>query len=100
MNCDPLDATELLSQPITTGGGGDGAADLQALALSSLAPLPDPSCGFRPEEAPYQDSLGPEEPLDINQAFMASQMSDMGMSMAGEVQNPPGGEVANSMMEG
>lgn len=95
MNCDPCDATELLSQPITS----NSTADLQALALSSLPQLPDPSCGFRPEETPYQDTL-PEEPLHLNQAFMTSQMSDIGMAMASEVQNPPGGEVVNSMMDG
>ncbi|XP_056899851.1 T-box transcription factor TBX6 [Takifugu flavidus] len=96
MNCDPCDATELLSRPITSSS----TADLQTLDLSSLPPLPDPSCGFRPEETPYQDTLVPEEALDLNQAFMASQMSDIGMSMASEVQNPTGSEVATSMMEG
>lgn len=100
MNCDACDAPELLSQPISSSGGGSSTLGLQALALSSLPPLPDPSCGFRSEETPYQDTLVPEEPLDLNQAFMASQMSDIGMSMASEVQNPPGSEVANSMMEG
>ncbi|TWW81327.1 T-box transcription factor TBX6 [Takifugu flavidus] len=54
----------------------------------------------KPEETPYQDTLVPEEALDLNQAFMASQMSDIGMSMASEVQNPTGSEVATSMMEG
>lgn len=91
VNCDP---TELLSQPISSSSGTLG---LQAPALSSL---PGPSCEFRPEETPYQNTLVPEEPLDLNQAFMASQMSDIGMTMASEVQNPPGSEVANSMMEG
>lgn len=105
MDCDPCDATELLSQPIASnssgggGGGGGSTADLQALALSSLPQLPDPSCGFRPGETPYQDTL-PEEPLHLNQAYMTSQMSDLGMTMASEVQNPPGREVVNSMMDG
>lgn len=98
MNCDPCDATELLPQP--TSSSGSSTLGLQALALSSLPPLPGPSCGFRPEETPYQDTLVPEEPLDLNEAFMASQMSDIGMSMASEVQNPPGSEVTSSMMEG
>lgn len=98
-NCDPCDAPELLSRPVSSSNGGS-TLGLQALGLSSLAPLPDPSCGFRPEETPYQDTLVPDEPLDLNQAFMASQISDIGMSMAGEVQSPPGREVANSMMEG
>ncbi|CAG07600.1 unnamed protein product, partial [Tetraodon nigroviridis] len=54
----------------------------------------------RPEETPYQAALAPEEPLDLNQAFMASQMPDIGMSMVSEVQNPPGSEVADSLVEG
>lgn len=96
--CDPCDAAELLSQNISRSSGSS-TLGLQALALSSLPPLPGPSCGFRPEETPYQDALGPEEPLDLNQAFMASQMADI-VSMASDVQNPPGGEVADGMMEG
>lgn len=95
VNCDPCDGTELLSHPITSSGGTGG--DLQALTLSSLA---DPSCGFRQEETPYQDTLVPEEPLDLNQAFIVSQMSDIGISMAGQVQNSTGNEVADSMIEG
>lgn len=96
VNCDPCDGTELLSQPITSTSAATNA-DIQALTLSSLA---DSSCGFRPEESPYQDTLVPEEPLDLNQVFIVSQMSDIGISMAGEVQNSPGNEVANSMMKG
>lgn len=94
MNCDPCDSTELLPQPITATSG----SDLQALALASLPPLPDPSCGFRPDEASYQATLVPEQPLDLGQAFMASQMSDMGISMAGGMQDA-GSEVANSLIE-
>ncbi|KAF1373921.1 hypothetical protein PFLUV_G00243940 [Perca fluviatilis] len=93
VNCDPCDSTELLPQPITT------STDLQALALASLPPLPDPSCGFRPEGASYQDTLVPEQPLDLGQAFMASQMSDIGISMANGMQGTPGSEVANRMIE-
>ncbi|XP_029311657.1 LOW QUALITY PROTEIN: T-box transcription factor TBX6 [Cottoperca gobio] len=89
VNCDPCDSTELLQQPVTTG------TDLQALTLASLPPLPNPSCGFRPEGACYQDTLVPEQPLDLGQAFMASQMSDIGISMAGGMQGMPGSEVAN-----
>ncbi|KAI3365701.1 hypothetical protein L3Q82_010767 [Scortum barcoo] len=100
VNCDPCDTTELLPQPITTTTTtGTTAADLQALALASLPPLPDPSCGFRPEEATYEDTLVPEQPLDLGQAFMASQMSDITISMANGMQNTPGSEVANSMIE-
>lgn len=94
-NCDPCNTAELLPQPIATTAG----TDLQALTLASLPPLPDPSCGFRPEEAPFQDTLVPEQPLDLEQAFMASQMSDISISMASGVQNTPGSEVANSMIE-
>ncbi|KAG7507784.1 T-box transcription factor TBX6-like [Solea senegalensis] len=79
VNCDPCDTTELLSQST------EGSVDLQALALSSLPPLPplpDPSCGYRAEDASYADALVPEPPLDLGQAFMASQMSDIsGISM-------------------
>ncbi|XP_035525747.1 LOW QUALITY PROTEIN: T-box transcription factor TBX6 [Morone saxatilis] len=91
VNCDPCDSTELLSQPTST--------DLQALALASLPQLPDPSCGFRPEEASYQDTLVPDQPLDLGQAFMASQMSDISISMANGMQNAPGSEVANGIIE-
>ncbi|XP_076615338.1 LOW QUALITY PROTEIN: T-box transcription factor TBX6 [Chaetodon auriga] len=98
VNCDPCDAADLLPQPTTTTT--TSSTDLQALALASLPPLPDPSCGFRPEEASYQDTLVPEQPLDLGQAFMASQMSDtIGISMADGMQNTPGSEVANSMIE-
>lgn len=101
VNCDPCDSTELLPQPITAAAAGVAAStDLQALTLASLPPLPDASCGFRPEEGPFQDTLVPEQPLDLDQAFMASQMSDIGISMVSGVQNAPGGQVPNSMIEG
>ncbi|XP_045925374.1 T-box transcription factor TBX6 [Micropterus dolomieu] len=96
VNCDPCDSTELLPQPITTT---TTSTDLQALALASMPPLPDPSCGFRPEEASYQDTLVPQHALDLGHAFMASQMSDISISMAGGMQERVGGEVANSMIE-
>lgn len=92
MTCDPCDSADLLPQP-TTG------TDLQALALASLPPLPDPSCGYRPEEASYQDTLVPEPPLDLGQAFMASQMSDISLSMASGMQDTAGSEMANSMID-
>ncbi|KAM3592117.1 uncharacterized protein V6R79_012781 [Siganus canaliculatus] len=95
VNCDPCDSTEVLQQAVTTS-----STDLQTLTLASLAPLPAPTCGFRPEEAPYQDELVPEQALDIGQAFMASQMSDIGISMAsGGMQGTPGSEVADSIIE-
>lgn len=91
VNCDPCDSTELLPQP-------SGNADLQALTLASL-PLPGPSCEFRPAEASFQDPLVPEQPLDLGQAFMASQMSDIGISMTSGMQDTAGREVANGMIE-
>ncbi|KAK5905898.1 hypothetical protein CgunFtcFv8_001813 [Champsocephalus gunnari] len=93
VNCDPCDSTDLQPQQMTS------ATDLQALALASLPPMPNPSCGFRPEEAPYQASLIQEQPLDLGQAFIASHMSDIGISMANGMQDMPGSEVAN-LIEG
>ncbi|XP_028287695.1 T-box transcription factor TBX6 [Parambassis ranga] len=92
VNCDPCDSAELLSQSPPT------STDLQALTLAPLPPLPDPSCGFRPEQASYQNTLVPEQTLDLGQAFMASQMSDIGMTMANGMQDTPGSEVANTMI--
>lgn len=97
VNCEPCHTTELLPQPITTTT--TTSTELQALTLASLPPLPDPSCGFRPEEATYHDTLVPEQPLSMDQAFMASQMSDISISMASRVQNTPGSEVVNTMIE-
>uniref|UniRef100_A0A3Q1FXK2 T-box transcription factor TBX6-like n=1 Tax=Acanthochromis polyacanthus TaxID=80966 RepID=A0A3Q1FXK2_9TELE len=77
----------------------DTNTDLQALALASLPPLPDPSCGFRPDEASYPDALVPEQPLDLGQAFMASQMTDISITMANGMQDTAGSEVANNMIE-
>ncbi|KAM9772841.1 T-box transcription factor TBX6 [Syngnathus typhle] len=59
-NCDPCDSTQ--HHPNITG------ADLQALALASLPA--DPSCRF-------QDTLVPEQPLDLDEAFMTSQIPDI-----------------------
>lgn len=99
VNCDPCDSAEILPQPITTTITTADTTDLQALALASLPPLPDPTCGYRPEQASYHDTLVPEQQLDLGQAFMASQMSDIGISMANGMQSTPGSEVANSMIE-
>ncbi|XP_018533781.1 T-box transcription factor TBX6 [Lates calcarifer] len=102
VNCDPCDSTEILSQPTTTTTSSTSttsSTDLQALALASLPPLPDPTCGYRPEETSYQDTLVPEQPLDLGHAFMASQMSDISISMANGMQATPGSEVANSIIE-
>lgn len=101
VNCDPCDSTELLPQPISAATGATTSTDLQALTLASLPPLSDASCGFRPEEGPtFQDTLVPEQPLDLGQAFMASQMSEINISMVSGVQTAPGGQVSNSMIEG
>ncbi|XP_040885153.1 T-box transcription factor TBX6 [Toxotes jaculatrix] len=97
VNCDPCDSTELLPQPTTTNN--TTSTDLQALTLASLPPLPDPSCGYRPEEASYQDTLVPEQPLDLGQEFMASQISDISISMANGIQDTPGSEAANGIIE-
>uniref|UniRef100_A0A8C5E9W7 T-box transcription factor TBX6-like n=1 Tax=Gouania willdenowi TaxID=441366 RepID=A0A8C5E9W7_GOUWI len=73
-NCDPCNSTELL-------------------ALAPLPTLPDPCCGFRPEDASYEDAMVPQQPLDLHQTFMASQMSDIGMSISNEMQNTAGNQV-------
>ncbi|XP_025765720.1 T-box transcription factor TBX6 [Oreochromis niloticus] len=93
VNCDPCDSTELLQQPPATG------ADLQALALASLPALPETSCGFRPGDTSYQDALVQEQSLDLGQDFMASQMSDISITLASGIQELPGSEKANSMIE-
>lgn len=71
VNCDPCEAVE-------TAEPAPSSSDLQALALASLPPLPDSSCGFRPEEASYPV---PEPALDLTQTFMTSQMSDISVTM-------------------
>ncbi|XP_068161479.1 T-box transcription factor TBX6 [Antennarius striatus] len=91
VNCDPCESAELVSQSLNATTD----SDLQTLSLSSLPPLPDPSCGFRQEEDSYQDTLAPEQPIDLGQAFIASQISDMRISLP----DTPGSEVANSLIE-
>uniref|UniRef100_A0A665UI33 T-box transcription factor 6 n=1 Tax=Echeneis naucrates TaxID=173247 RepID=A0A665UI33_ECHNA len=75
VNCDPCDSTELLPQP----------------AATTTPP--------GTTEASYQDPLVPEQPIDLDQAFMASQMPDINISMANGMQDTPGSEVANSIIE-
>lgn len=100
VSCDPCDSAELLPPTTVTSNTSSSTTDLQALALASLPQLPESSCGFRTDEASYQDTLVPEQPLDLGQAFMASQMSDtMSISMAEGMQNTAGSEVANSMID-
>ncbi|XP_054625213.1 T-box transcription factor TBX6 [Dunckerocampus dactyliophorus] len=109
VNCNPCDSTQLLSHPDTTPAvpatptntsPNATGANLQNLTLASLDPLPvDPSCGFTPEEAPFQGTLIPEQPLDLGQAFMASQMPDISLSMSGGMEDATGSEVTNSIIE-
>ena len=92
VNCDPCDS-ELLQQPTAT------STDMQALSLASLPPLPDPSCGFSSQEASYQDTLVPDQSLELDQAFMGSRMSEISIKMASGIQETPGNEVANHMID-
>ncbi|KAM4624487.1 T-box transcription factor TBX6 [Polymixia lowei] len=75
------------------------SSGLQALDLASLPPLPEPSCGYSSEVAPYQDTQVPEESLDLDQAFLASQMPDITVSLANGMQDAPGSEVANTIID-
>lgn len=93
MNCDPCDSTQPAAAPATTG------PDLQVIDLASLPSLPDPSCGFQPEEPPYQDTLVSEQPLDLGQAFMASQIPDISIPMTNGMPTTTGSEVTNSVIE-
>ncbi|KAM6897002.1 T-box transcription factor TBX6 [Xenentodon cancila] len=94
VSCDPCDSTELLQQPTTTT-----SADMQALALASLAPLPDHACGFSSEEASYPDTLVPDQSLELGQAFIDSQMSDIAITMASGMQETTGNEASNNMID-
>ncbi|KAK2820336.1 hypothetical protein Q5P01_023295 [Channa striata] len=92
VNCDPCDSAELLPQQTT-------ASDLQALALTSLPPLAQPPCEFSADQASYQDTLVPEQHLELGQVYVASQMSDIGISLSGGMEDTPGSEVANDMID-
>lgn len=72
------------------------AAGLQALTLTSLPSLTESSCGFTPEEASYQV---PEQSIDLSQAFMTSQMSDISIPVSEAMQEAQGHEAANSLIE-
>ncbi|XP_074518895.1 T-box transcription factor TBX6 [Halichoeres trimaculatus] len=98
VNCDPDHSTQLLLPPITTTTTTP-STDQQALTLASLPPMPDPSCGFRPEDSTYQEGLVPQQSLDLGQGFMTSQMSDIGLSMIDGIQVTARSEIANSMGE-
>ncbi|XP_061562289.1 T-box transcription factor TBX6 [Phycodurus eques] len=97
VNCDPCDSTQPAvpaTAPSMTG------ADLQALALASLPPLPaEPSCGFTPEETPFQGTLVSEQPLDLDQAFIASQIPDIRLSISAGMQGTTGSEVTTTIIE-
>lgn len=72
------------------------AADLQALTLTSLSSLTESSCGFTPEVASYQVL---ERSVDLGQAFMTSQMSDISIPETDGMQEAQGHEAANSLIE-
>ncbi|XP_056157650.1 T-box transcription factor TBX6 [Lampris incognitus] len=91
VSCDPCDPSELLPQTATAD---PSPADLQALVLDSL-----PSCLYRAEDAPYRDPRVPGEPLDPEQAFMTSQMSDIAVDLADGMQDVPGSEMASSLID-
>ncbi|XP_068610805.1 T-box transcription factor TBX6 [Brachionichthys hirsutus] len=91
VNCDPCESAELVPQPLSTSTG----TDLQTLGLASLPPLPDSSCGFRQEEDSYRGALAPPQPIGLSQAFIASQIPDMSISLAGT----PGSEAASHRIE-
>ncbi|XP_057681479.1 T-box transcription factor TBX6 [Corythoichthys intestinalis] len=98
-NCDPCDSTH--SPPTASATAPEiTGADLQALALASLHPLPpEPSCGFTSEETPFQDTLVPEEPLDLGQGFIASQIPDISLAINAGLQDTTGSEVTNTLIE-
>lgn len=99
-DCEPCDPAELLSQPISTTiitstTTTSSGPDLQALPLASLHPLPDSSCAFRPDEASFKDTLDPEQPLNLEQAFM----TDIGMTLSSVVQDSAGSHLPTGLME-
>lgn len=98
-NCDARDSTQHLpSVPAATPNMS--GADLQALALATLHPLPaERSCEFTPEDGAFQDSLVPEPPLDLDVAFMASQIPDISLSMSAGMQDTAGSDVTNAIIE-
>ncbi|XP_061667127.1 T-box transcription factor TBX6 [Syngnathoides biaculeatus] len=91
VNCDPRKST----QPTATAPSMTGA-DLQALALASLPPLP---AGFTPDETPFQGTLVPEHPADLDQAFIASQIPDINLSISAGMQDATGSEVTPTLIE-
>ncbi|MEQ2177429.1 hypothetical protein GOODEAATRI_003438 [Goodea atripinnis] len=88
---------KLTNNTLDTQGHVTASSDLQALTLTSLPPLPDSSCGFRPDEASYPV---PEHSLDLSLTFMTSQMSDINVTMANGMQEKQENEAALSMIEG
>ncbi|XP_019739051.1 T-box transcription factor TBX6 isoform X2 [Hippocampus comes] len=98
-NCDACDSTQHLPT-VPAATPNMSGADLQALALATLHPLPaDPSCGFTTEDSAFQDSLVPEPPLDLDEAFMASQIPDISLSMNAGMQDGAGSDVTNTIIE-
>ncbi|XP_072312780.1 T-box transcription factor TBX6 [Eucyclogobius newberryi] len=92
VNCDPCDSTEVLPQSTVTS---TPPPDLQSLDLSCLPSLPDPRCGYRTEDTPYQDTLVPEQTLDLGHAFM----TDVNIPLTNGIQDTGGSEVSNGLIE-
>ncbi|KAF7204487.1 T-box transcription factor TBX6-like [Nothobranchius furzeri] len=69
-----------------------GSPETTTLALPSLPPLTDPSCGFRPEEATYP---APDQSLDLGQAFITS---DISMEIATGLQDTGGNDGNSSLL--
>ncbi|XP_051925355.1 T-box transcription factor TBX6 [Hippocampus zosterae] len=98
-NCDACDSTQHLPT-VPAATPNMSGADLQALALATLHPLhAEPSCGFTPEDGAFRGSLVPEPPLDLDEAFMASQIPDISLSMSAGMQGTAGSEVTNALVE-
>uniref|UniRef100_A0A8C6WW71 T-box transcription factor 6 n=1 Tax=Neogobius melanostomus TaxID=47308 RepID=A0A8C6WW71_9GOBI len=96
VNCDPCDSTEILPRPTVASIQTPG---LQTLDLSSLPSLSDPTCVYRTEGTPFQDTLVLQQTLDLGQAFMTSQMSDVSIPPSCGMQNTGGSEVPNGLIE-
>ncbi|KAK7919653.1 hypothetical protein WMY93_010937 [Mugilogobius chulae] len=91
VNCDPCDSTEALPQATVTS---TEPQDLQTLDLSCLPTLPDPSCAYRTENTPYQDTLDPEQAIDLGQAFM----TDMNMPLTNGIHEAGGSDMPNDLI--
>ncbi|KAM6951164.1 T-box transcription factor TBX6 [Aplochiton taeniatus] len=95
VSCEPCDSTEALAEASIAS---NTASDFRDLGLASLPSLPDPSCGYHPEESHYQETQVPEQTLNLGQAFMASHLNNLTVDMANGTQNAAGSEVADNMI--